>query len=226
MPTTSTLPGASVNGRTPAGADRVGVALPTRQRRPGFIALAVMLIVGLAAVSAYLYSQAGSKTPVLMVAKRVAAGHPLTRGDITVVNVAGDVTAIGANGLDDVVGHVATVDLLPQTLLQRSMLTRTNPLPAGSAMVGVALKPGQLPATGLPDGAHVDVLQLPDHNAAAATPSPAPRLLAGSALVFTTVSDASQTGGTLATLVVPRAAAAEIAAASDAGSIALVEVAP
>jgi hypothetical protein len=136
------------------------------------------------------------------------------------------VTAIGANRLDGVVGQIATVDLLPHTLLQRSMLTQTNPLPTGSAMVGVALKPGQLPATGLPDGAHVDVLQLPDHNATPTTSAAAPRLLAGSALVYTTVDDASQTGGTLATLVVPRAAAAGIAAASDAGSIALVEVAP
>lgn len=216
----------STNGRKPLAPDQVGVPLPTRQRRPGFVALAVILIVGLATVAAYAYSRAGAKTPVVMVTARVAAGHAVTRGDLTVVNVAGDVTAIGAGNLDGVVGEMATVDLLPQTLLQRSMLTRTNPLPAGSAMVGVALKPGQLPATGLPDGAHVDVLDLPDHPATSAASAAAPRLLAGAALVFTTVSDASQSGGTLATLVVPRSAAAAVAAASNDGTIALIQVSP
>jgi hypothetical protein len=42
--------------------------------------------------------------------------------------------------------------------------------------------------------------------------------------VYTTTPDPSQTGGTLATLIVPKADAAAIAAASSAGLVALIQV--
>ena len=65
--------------RTPVG------LLPTRERRPGYIALLVALIVGVAAIGAVLYSKAGAKTPVVVVVPRgrarpsVAAGGPQHR---------------------------------------------------------------------------------------------------------------------------------------------------
>jgi hypothetical protein len=106
------------------------------------------------------------------------------------------------------------------------MVTSASPLPASSAMVGVQLKPGQMPATGLSDGAHVQVLQLPNKNGA--TPATGAALnatvLAEDATVFATAGDPSQTGGTLVTLVVPKAASGPIAAASSGGLVALVQV--
>lgn len=199
--------------------------MPTRQRRPGYVALAIILIVGLAALGAYWYSKAGRKTPVVVVVKDVAVGHVIHRSDLSTVNLAGGVTAIGGSRIDTVVGKVATVELLPNTLLQRSMVTSSSPLPAGAAMVGVELKPGQLPATGLGDGAVVQVLQLPDKNAAPANGgSQTATVLADQATVYASASDPSQTGGTLATLIAPKAGVAAIAAASSAGLVALVQV--
>ena len=224
--TTTTARGA-VDGRGPYPSARPGTALPTRHRRPGYIGLAVVLIVGLAAVGGYWYSQAGQKTPVVVVIRDVPAGHAIARSDVSTVDVAGAVTAIGGSRINSVVGQVATVELLPNTLLQRSMVTSSSPLPASDAMVGVALKPGQLPAAGLTDGATVQVLQLPSKdNVSGAGPSAALTaiVLAAQATVYGSASDPSQTGGMLVTLIVPKTASSAIAAASSAGRVALVQV--
>ena len=72
---TATSARVSVDGRGSFPGAGPGTALPTRQRRPGYIALAVVLIVGLAALGGYWYSQAGRKAPVVVVIRDVPAGH-------------------------------------------------------------------------------------------------------------------------------------------------------
>jgi hypothetical protein len=200
--------------RTPVG------QLPTRERRPGYIALLVALIVGVAAVGAVLYSKAGAKTPVVVVVREVAQGHPLQRADLSTVTVSGDVTAIAGSGLSGVIGKTAAVELLPNTLLQRSMLTSAGPLASGQALVGVALGSGQLPADG--------VIQLPPKNAATGTAAggtaPQAVVLVAGARVFSAHADPSNAGGTVVSLVVSAQESTEVAAASAAGLVALVQV--
>ena len=70
---------ASMNGHGAPPVARVGAPLPLRQKRPGYAALAIVLIVGLAAVGAYFYSQAGKKVPVVVVVTDVPAGHKIQR---------------------------------------------------------------------------------------------------------------------------------------------------
>lgn len=219
---TTTLSKVSANGRG-AGATGRGGPLPVRQKRPGYAVIAIVMIIGLAALGAYFYTKAGQKTPVVVVTKDVAAGHRIERSDLSTVNVAGGVTAIGGSNLNSVVGEVATVELLPGTLLQRAMVTSASPLPLGSSMVGVELRPGQLPAGGINDGAKVQVLQLPNKSTSAAAPQNA-TVLATSATVYQSAADPSQTGGTLVTLIVPSDNAPAIAAASSSGLVALVQV--
>ena len=220
---------ASRNGHNQqASITRAGTPLPVREKRPAYIALAVVLIVGLAAVGAYFYTQAGKKTPVVEVVNHIAAGHTISRGDLTTVDVAGAVTAIGGASLQSVVGETAAVELLPHTLLQRAMVTDAPTLSSTQAQVGVQVKPGQIPAGGLNVGDTVEVFQLPDTNAAssasaASTPAAA-TVLVDNATVYGSQSDPSQSGGTLLTLVVPRADVAAIATASNASLIALVRV--
>ena len=201
-----------------------GRTLPTRQRRPGLVALAIALIVGLAALGMYLYQQAGAKTPVLVVAREVPAGHVVARADLTAVSVAGPVTAVAAGHIDSVVGQTAAVDLLPNMLMQRSMLTGGGPIGAGQVKVGVAVKPGQSPADGLAAGDRVEVLQVPAKDATG--PAAAPQVLTDAAEVFSAAADPSTTGGTVLSLLLPRAVAPLVAAASAAGQIALVQVPP
>ena len=215
-PTSSPLSNGSV--RVPTG--DVGTALPTRQRHNGLTALAVSLIVGLAAIGAYLYSSAGAKTAVVMVAHRVQVGQVIDRSDLTTVAVSGPVVAYASNRLPSIVGQRAAVTLLPDMLLQRSMVSAGTSLPAGQAQVGVAVRSGQIPADGLLAGDVVRVVQLATKGSTDLTA----KVLTERAQVFSSRPDPAVSGGTLLTIVVPDAVSTAVAAASAAGAVALVKV--
>jgi Flp pilus assembly protein CpaB len=217
-------PPAATNGhKLGGGGQQFGRTLPTREKRPGFVALAIILVVGLAALGGYFYQQAGSKTPVVVVVHDIPVGHMIERSDLSTVDVAGSVTAIAGDHIDSVVGKTAAVELLPNTLLQRSMVSTSSPITAGRVKVGVAVKPGQIPADGLNPGDRVEVLQLPTKDAGGQVGTP--QVLTDSAEVFSTAPDPSNSGGTLLSLMVPASAAANVAAASGSGQIALLQVA-
>lgn len=202
---------------------RAGAALPTRQRRPGWTALALTLIVAFAAIGAWLYSSAGAKTAVVVVVRKVPAGHLIERADVSTVAVAGAVTAIASQNVESVVGEVAAVPLLPNMLLQRSMITTEPALAPTQAQVGVAVRSGQIPADGLAPGDAVTVVELP---ATGAPESTTASVLVDRATVFAARDDPALAGGTLLTLVVPAERAVAVAAASGAGRAALIRVAP
>jgi hypothetical protein len=224
---TSLITGATASPTGPGAlpVDRVGAPLPVRQKRPGYAALAVVLIVGLAALGGYFYSQAGKKVPVVVVTTDVPVGHTIERSDLSTVQVAGEVTAIGGANLNSVVGESAVVELLPNTLLQRAMVTSAPALTGSVAQVGVAVGPGQIPADGLNPGDTVQVLALPVKNSASSSAAaPAPSVLAEGATVYSSTTDPSRSGGTLLTLVVPKPVGGAVAAASNAGLVALIRV--
>lgn len=210
----------AVNGSARLGPGGLGATLPTRQRHNGFVALAVALIVGLAAIGAYLYSQAGAKTPVVMVVRDVPAGQLIERSDLTTVPVSGPVVAFAGDRLSSVVGQRAAVTLLPDMLLQRSMVTSGEVLAAGQAQVGVAVRSGQIPADGLVPGEVVRVVQLPVKGGVAGQA----KVLTNRATVFSARADPAASGGTLVTLEVRAAVGTQVAAASSAGAVALVKV--
>ena len=202
----------------------VRTPLPTRQRRGGWTALGAVIVVGLGLCFGYLYSTAGSKEPVVVLTAPVAVGEVIDRSDLSTVDVAGDITAIAGANLDSVVGQRAAVALLPGTLLQRSMVTDADPIPAGMAQVGVAVKGGQLPADGLAPGDRVQVLRLPGQVAAAAGDPGKPVIVVKVATVFAAHPDEVQPGTTLLTLLVPADVAPAVAAASAVGAAAVVKV--
>ena len=207
-----------------ATSGRAGSPLPTRERRSGFVALGVVLIISLAAIGVWLYSTAGAKTSVVVMVRPVAAGHAITRDDVSTVAVAGGVTAIGGNHLESVIGQSAAVTLLPNMLLQRSMTTGTAGLDPQEAEVGVAVTSGQVPADGLAPGDTVRVVQLPSDNASADASSSIQELVERAA-VYAVRADPAQAGGTLLTLRVPAGQADAVAMASSVGKIAVIRVA-
>ena len=218
------------------GASVSVTALPLarRQRRPGYIALLLVLVVGLAVVGGWLYTTAGQKLAVVVVVKDIPVGQVIERSDLSTVEVAGDVTAIAGQNLPTVLGQRAAVELLPGTLLQRAMVASGPVLAAGQAQVGIVLKGGQLPADGVSPGDLVQVLRLPGQAAAnAAVPTGGAGVAGGgvavpvvltAATVFAARSDPAQTGGWLVTVTVPAGTAAAVAGASGAGLAALVQV--
>jgi Flp pilus assembly protein CpaB len=221
-PTSRTMPPAappSVNGHR--STPRLSTPLPTTSRPKGYAALAVMLIVGLAALGYWFYTQAGAKVPVLMAAHDIPAGHVISRSDLTTVSVAGGITAVAGNHVSEVVGHTASVQILAHTPVQLSMLTTNSTLTPGQALVGIAAAPGQVPSSGLVPGDDVEVLQLPQKTATASSVS-SPVL--ATATVYDVRPNPAVEGGVLLTLLAPKDAAYAITAASDAGLIALVQV--
>ncbi|MBA3745286.1 SAF domain-containing protein [Sporichthya sp.] len=213
---TRALNGASI----PAGVPR---PLPTRARRPGLIAGAVLLIVGLALTGGLLVSGAAGKTEVLVAAGAVPAGHVLTAGDVRATSVAGDVRAIRAADLATVVGQSAAVGLVPGQLLNRDMLTTATVPAPGQAMIGLSLAPGQFPADGLAVGDQVLAVMIPAAGGSSADASLTARALT-TAEVFGLRSDPSSSGATLVTLVVPLNMANQVLAQSAVGRIGLVKV--
>jgi len=213
----TSVPSVASNGHRAPGTP----VLPTRQRPTGYAALAVALIVGCAAVGFWLYTQAGAKVPVVMAVHDIPKGHAIGRGDLTTVQVAGQITAVGGNHLDSLVGQTAAVEILANTLVQRSMVTSGSALTPSDALVGVAVSPGQIPSAGLRAGDRVEVLGLP---AKSSPGSASPSVLVASAVVFDVRDNPTAAGGSLLSLIVPRDAAAAVATAGSSNLIALVVV--
>jgi hypothetical protein len=145
-----------------------------RRRRPAMIALAAALIGAGILASAVLYQRANHQVPVLLVTQAVPAGSVITAADIGTTTIAAGrgVQVIPARQESQVIGLVAATSLQPGTLLAASELTsRLAPGP-GQELVPVALKPSQLPASGLAPGDQV--LAVPTQasgNGAAAVPA-------------------------------------------------------
>lgn len=151
--------GAPGLGRSGLGASG-GQRLPTppRERKPALAALAVLLILGGALASAYLVMASGDRVSAIMIAQPVAAGQRIPQSALREVR-------IGDTGIDylswaeakAVTRHYATVPLVEGTLLTNGMISSTNDAASGRLVVGLALKPGQLPVGGVTEGKHVTV---------------------------------------------------------------------
>jgi SAF domain len=157
---------------------RMGQLRPLpRRRRPAMIALAVVLIgVGILGGAA-LFQRVNHQVSVLLVRTGVPAGTAVTAADLTTASVVlgPGITAIPARQESQVLGLVAATALRPGTLLAASELTTALPPTASQQLVPVALKPSQLPASGLAPGDQLLVVSAPGaqgSNAAAQVPAP------------------------------------------------------
>lgn len=218
---------ATVNGHRPPGGTPPG-ALSARTRPKGYAALAVALIVGLGALGYYFYTTAGSKVAVVVAVQDIPVGHTISRGDLGTTEVSGGVTAVAGSNLSSLVGQQAAVEILPNTLVQRAMVTTGSTVKAGQSLVGVSADPGQIPSSGLVPGDKVEVLQLPSKGTTGSPstsgPAAASAVIVPSATVYDVRANTTSAGGTLLTLIVPAADSFGVAQASNNSLIALVKV--
>mgnify|MGYP006331124971 FL=1 len=134
-----------------------------RRRRWGLTASGVVLVVVCAVAAYLLVVTTGLTRPYLAVTHRIPYGAVLTSADLTTVNVntVAGLRSIPANQRAQVVGRHAAVELFPGTLLTRAQLAdRTIPAP-GQQLVGIDLKPAQLPARPLKAGDPVVLVIVP-----------------------------------------------------------------
>ncbi len=134
-----------------------------RRRRPAMIALAVTMAGTGVVVSAAIYQRADHQVPVVMVTRPVPAGAVISAGDLssTSVTLGSGIAVIPASQLRQAVGEVAAVGLPPATLLSPAELTSSRSPAPGVELVPAAVRPAELPATGLATGDRVLVVPTP-----------------------------------------------------------------
>ncbi len=164
-----------------------------RERRPALAALAVLLILGGALAAGFLVLQSGQRVTAIEISAPVGAGQRIPLSAMQPVQIA------SGTGLDYVpwdeasqVTRFFTVSAIPAgTLLTRGMVAATGASVAGKAVLGLALKDGQLPR-GLQDGDRVAIYQVSD--AQETCPGGSGGLLTADAVVLTVGVPAATSG--------------------------------
>ena len=209
------------HGRSRRAGSRPAAPGPRRAggRRVRPVAGVLLLVVMCALVLAEGRVRAGSREPVLALARPVAAGQVITASDLRVVDVsaAAPVSLVPAFRQAQVAGRTATAGLPAGSLLAAGDVGAPSP-GRGQAWLGVALMPGRYPP-GLSPGQHVGVLAAP----APGSGGHAPARVAGYGVVLS-VTAAPVPGAAAETVVeleVPRDVVPQVAAASAAGRVSL-----
>lgn len=218
--------------------------LPTHQRRPAMIAVAVLLIAAGAFGGLQLVAASNNKVSALVLVQEVPAGHVIAASDLASVSLSGKVAYIPSSAESSVVGNTAARDLFAGQLLTHSMTTAVTVPDATHALVGLQLKADQVPSAGLNDGDPVELVEQqpvangtsPSVPLSASSSSPADGGAIGtdgsSAMVVVTgtvyamAADANSSGGALVTVLVPRAGSEELSIAASSGQVSLIRVGP
>ncbi|MCW2916763.1 MAG: hypothetical protein JWN52_4831 [Actinomycetia bacterium] len=164
MRTSQTTPPAKSNS---AGVQRTGLGgaagqqrlpVPPRERKPALAALAVLLILCGALASAYLVMASGQRVSAIQINQPVAAGQQIPVSALAEVQIGNTgISYISWSERFKVVQAFASVPLVKGALLTNGMLNSTAAAAQGRLIVGLALKSGQLPASGLRVGDHVSL---------------------------------------------------------------------
>jgi hypothetical protein len=168
-----------------------------RRRRPAMIALAVAMAGTGVVVSAAVYQRADHQVPVVMMTRPVPAGAVIAVTDLgsTRVSLGSGIAVIPASELRQVVGQVAAVALEPATLLSPSEVTSSRPPAPGVELVPAAIRPADLPASGLAAGDHVLVVPTPGVQGQPGTSGPAESLAGPVPAVIEAVTTAPDAEG-------------------------------
>ena len=186
--------GTLARGATPTAQDKDSWPRPTapanrrapraaRERKPGLAALALLLIVGGALGAAYLVVQNGHRVAAIEITQPLGAGQRIPPNALREVEIAPGVGLgyVPWSEAGQVTQFYAATAIPSGTLLSGAMVARTNNLAAGKAVLGLALKDGQLP-DGLQAGDRVNVYEVSD--AAQSCPGTAGSVLATDAMVL------------------------------------------
>jgi len=179
-------------------------------------------------VGALLYLRGTQHSQVLAVARPVAVGHAIGDADLVALSLSVDprIRPLPASARSQVVGQVATVNLVPGTLLLRRMLTPGSLLQPGEGIVGLAVKAGQVPEQ-LAPGDSVQVVRAPAPAGASNEP---PTDDGGSGVLVSRAKVLSVTGladgeTTRVSLIVPLVDAGRLYRANATGQLALIVMA-
>ncbi len=156
-------------------------------------ALAVLLIVGGAAGAGYLLTRNAKRVAAIEITQQVSAGQKFPLSAMQQVDIAADsgVSYVPWSEASQVAQFYAGSAIPPGTLLNSAMVVRASNVTAGKAVLGLALKDGQLPDN-LQVGDHVDIYQVSD--AAVACPGTPGGILSAHAAVLAINTPSASSG--------------------------------
>jgi hypothetical protein len=166
-----------------------------RERKPALAALAVLLILGGALGAGLLVIQGSKRVAAIEISQQIGAGQRIPLSAMQQVQIAaGSGLAYVPWAEASQVTRFYAVSAIPQgTLLTREMVATSGTPVAGKAVLGLALKDGQLPR-GLADGDHIDILQVSD--AQETCPGGSGGTLAADAIVLAIGAPSATSGST------------------------------
>lgn len=200
----------------PAVSERSG------QRNRTRMALGLVVVVLCVLIAMTLYRHATNRDEVIAVRRPIAAGQQITASDVETVAISTDpaVLTVAASRQGDVIGQIATVGLLPGSLLSPNQISAGPRVPPGMVIAGATLKPGQFPI-GLRPGDHV---MLVETSPSTATGAPGDPIRRGIARVLEVEQLKDSSSSIAVSLIVPVNDAATVAAAGAAGRLNLVVI--
>lgn len=145
-----TAPAAGRGGRRPPGAPR--------ERKMMLAALAALLVAGGAAASGLLMIKTSHRVAAIEISKEIGAGQPIPASALQEVQVSADsgLSYVAWGERSQVTQYYANGPIPPGTLLTARMVIRATSLTTGRELLGLTLKPGQVPGN-LQIGDHVDI---------------------------------------------------------------------
>lgn len=221
-PDAAAPPRASLRGRsrdrTPAEEVQPSQPLVGR-RRPWLIGLGVALFAIFALGGWALLRSSGQTTTVVGAAADLDRGQVITAQDLQTItlpsNVDGLVT-VPAVEIDELVGQVATVDILDGTTITPAAVAPQLTPDAGTSIVGVAVTTTQMPTADLHAGDQIRVVTTPASQGDAPITDP-------DSIIATVVSTVTlERGDTIINVEVPESEAPALAARVATGRIAIV----
>lgn len=197
----------------------------------------IAVVATCSALFALIYVHSSRLVSVIAVTHQITQGELIEAADLRQVDVAlaGGVTAVPVSDADQVIGRPASVTLLIGTLLSPSDVGGAQELTSGQSVVGVDLKPGMLPASGVQPGEPVlVVLTGPTGSPVASEAATSQSDKSGTSVVQSAVTasvvgvndapDDSGAGDVVVSVEVPVASAPLVAGWSAAGQAALVQI--
>ena len=205
---------------TPARTSTSAVQIvPVRTRRSRiWVAGAAALILAGGLLNVFLFTSAGHPNEVFVVTHNIPRGTTLTTGDLASLALASGQSspAISTALPSEVLGKVTTVDLPKGSLITPAAIALTQRIPTGKALVGLSLKPAQLPAQALVAGDHVEIVPI----AAVATVEVSVNTSTIPGVVSDTVVD-QRSGATVVDVYVSQTVAADLTSRAAAGTVAI-----
>jgi hypothetical protein len=216
MATTTATPSGVRPARPATDAGDVSPVRTKRSRIWVAGATALILVGGL--LSVFLYTSLGHPDEVFAVARSIPRGATITADDLTSLALASGQRspAISTSSPSEVIGKVTTVDLPKGSLVTPAAIAATQQIPAGRALVGLSLKPSQLPAEPLVAGNRVEIVPIASDTTA--DTSVTTSTISG---VVSDISIDQQSDTTIVDVYVSETVAADLTSRAAAGTVAI-----